>query len=355
MKILNRLGLRRQSAGVKASEPSGEVTITIVNGQPAFQLERLQRWSDLKPIRRQAPVWFSIVVALAMLVQPTTVTAAPYSATQIISLANAAREDHGVEKLRMDDRLMEAAYAKANDILAKGYFSHTSPSGDTTRTWVMKFGYAYTEAGENLAMDFIVASEVINRWLGSSTHRQNLLSAKYSDTGVAVLEGTMNGQSTIIVVQFFGNQRANSTPAPISEPTPTPPETVNNPSPVTSTGNTGPASTQPPIEPVSIRVSSILNPDGVPPPNLTFTLQAPNPELLIARTPNPRVEGVQNQVQVTSLPRLSPLVRANLPVLYLIVFLVDFLAITAFGLFRTRWKFAYPTTTLGFTIRPILN
>jgi hypothetical protein len=49
--------------------------------------------------------------------------------------------------------------------------------------------------------------------MGSPSHRENLLSDKYTNIGVAVVDGTLQGVETRLVVQMFGTP----TPAPIAQ------------------------------------------------------------------------------------------------------------------------------------------
>jgi hypothetical protein len=57
--------------------------------------------------------------------------------------------------------------------------------------------------------------------MNSPSHRENLLSSKYRDIGIAVIEGDLAGVDTTIIVQFFGTQAADTIPpAPIAQITP---------------------------------------------------------------------------------------------------------------------------------------
>ncbi len=41
--------------------------------------------------------------------------------------------------------------------------------------------------------------------MNSKTHRENILNTHYSNIGIAVVEGTLNGEKTTLVVQEFGS------------------------------------------------------------------------------------------------------------------------------------------------------
>ena len=95
---------------------------------------------------------------------------------------------------------------KAQDMMAKGYFEHTSPQGISPWYWFDQSGYDYRYAGENLAIGFIDSGEVNNAWLASPAHKANILNGNYRETGTAVLSGNFQGGQTTVVVQLFGTK-----------------------------------------------------------------------------------------------------------------------------------------------------
>jgi hypothetical protein len=84
------------------------------------------------------------------------------------------------------------------------YFAHTSPQDVDPWHWLEEVEYQYKYAGENLAMDFSSAAAVHKAWMKSESHKDNILSSKYTEIGVAVLEGTIENRQTKVAVQFFG-------------------------------------------------------------------------------------------------------------------------------------------------------
>jgi len=121
----------------------------------------------------------------------------------IYTLTNQVRQDNGLSPLKVNSVLELSAQLKANDMVQSNYFGHESPSGVSPWYWFNKAKYGYTTAGENLAMNFVSSKEVINAWLNSETHKKNLLYADFSEIGVAIANGKINNQKTILVVQHF--------------------------------------------------------------------------------------------------------------------------------------------------------
>lgn len=134
-------------------------------------------------------------------------TAAFIPAERIIELTNQKRIAAGLAPLSLDPKLVQAAQEKGRDMLARGYWAHVAPSGTTPWSFFLKEGYDYRYAGENLARDFGSPEAVVNAWMASPTHRENLFSGKYENIGIAVVQGDLGGAPTTLVVQFLGKRQ----------------------------------------------------------------------------------------------------------------------------------------------------
>lgn len=123
---------------------------------------------------------------------------------QIIENTNKERQAKGLSPLKENNALSAAAAAKAKNMFDENYWAHFSPSGKDPWGFIKGAGYGYTYAGENLARNYYNADDVVKAWMNSPTHRDNLLNSRYQDIGIAVLEGTLQGQKTTLIVQMFG-------------------------------------------------------------------------------------------------------------------------------------------------------
>lgn len=137
--------------------------------------------------------------------------AANISPAEVIRLTNAQRVANGLQPLSENSVLDSAALAKGNDMLAKGYWAHFAPDGTSPWSFFLSFGYRYKYAGENLARDFSNANDAVNAWMNSPTHRENILNPNYRDVGIGVVEGSLAGADTTIIVQFFGSPLSGGT------------------------------------------------------------------------------------------------------------------------------------------------
>lgn len=126
--------------------------------------------------------------------------------SKIITETNLQRQENGnLLTLVENQKLDEAAAAKANDMFVNQYFEHVSPTGVDPGKLVQDYGYEYIVAGENLILgNFSSEKEVVADWMASPGHRANILNNRVIDIGVAIVKGTYQGQTVWIGVQEFG-------------------------------------------------------------------------------------------------------------------------------------------------------
>lgn len=126
------------------------------------------------------------------------------SIPKLFDLTNQERSSHSLPPLTYNSELEAAAKAKAADMFAKNYWNHFAPDGTSPWDFIIKSGYQYEYAGENLAKNFLFSQGVVDAWMASPTHRENILRKDYTEVGYAVVNGVMNGEETTLVVQMFG-------------------------------------------------------------------------------------------------------------------------------------------------------
>ena len=124
----------------------------------------------------------------------------------VITQINPVRQSYGLIELQTNEKLNQAAQLKAEDMIARNYFSHKDPDGQTPWVWLEQVGYNYSTAGENLAMDVSDPEVLKNAWLNSPSHAKNILNSAFTDIGVGVAKGKISGKKTIVVVMFLGKE-----------------------------------------------------------------------------------------------------------------------------------------------------
>lgn len=133
------------------------------------------------------------------------------TAQKVFDQTNSERAKLGLEPLTYSTVLSESAKAKAEDMFKYDYWAHNSPQGKTPWTFFNSVGYKYSVAGENLAKDFYDTDSLLAAWMNSPTHRENIVNVKYQEIGIAVVNGTLDGIKTTLVVQHFGTPAVAST------------------------------------------------------------------------------------------------------------------------------------------------
>ncbi|MFH0943502.1 MAG: CAP domain-containing protein [Candidatus Beckwithbacteria bacterium] len=128
------------------------------------------------------------------------------TAEELVNLTNQQRQEANLPALELNSTLSQAAQQKAADMIAKNYWAHTGPDGTTPWVFFKNAGYRYLYAGENLARDFYDSGSVVKAWMNSPTHKDNIMSSRYREIGIAVVQDTFQGQETVLVVQLFGTQ-----------------------------------------------------------------------------------------------------------------------------------------------------
>jgi len=128
---------------------------------------------------------------------------------KLLEATNTKRQEQGLGQLSLNQTLSQAAQNKAADMFANGYWAHNSPQGKTPWDFILSAGYRYSLAGENLAKNFDTSAAVVDAWMASPTHRDNILKGGYTEVGFAIVNGVLLGEETTLVVQMFGTGTSN--------------------------------------------------------------------------------------------------------------------------------------------------
>ncbi len=151
---------------------------------------------------------FAIVALFAAIPTPSHAQALITSKT-IIEATNLERRSDGEKALVSDAALTEIAAARLKDMFARQYFAHTSPTGQTVGKLALSKEYDYAIIGENLALgSYVDTADLVNAWMESKGHKENILRDNYTSIGVAVGTGILDGEETMIAVQVFSRPLA---------------------------------------------------------------------------------------------------------------------------------------------------
>lgn len=166
------------------------------------------------------------------------------SLSGLLTATNSQRTGNGVATLKANSLLNTAAQAKAEDMVARNYWSHQTPDGKQPWVFMTNAGYQYLSAGENLAYGFMTSSDTITGWMNSPPHKANLLSDNFTEVGFGMANSPNyvgSGQQTVVVAMYGKPQTA---PAPAAtKPAAKPKSTVQATKPA-ATAAPEPASTE---------------------------------------------------------------------------------------------------------------
>ena len=123
----------------------------------------------------------------------------------IVELTNEERIDESLIKLKHSDILTRAANLKAADMAENEYFAHYSPNGVSPWYWFDTVSYDFIHAGENLAVHFTESADVMEGWMNSPAHKENILNGNFTEIGIGTATGEYDGYPTVFVVQLFGS------------------------------------------------------------------------------------------------------------------------------------------------------
>ena len=121
-------------------------------------------------------------------------------------LTNRERMRADLTPLRRSSELGRAAQLQAEQMAAAGKLAHEIPGSryPTLASRMKLVGYAYRSSGENVAEGYSSGAALMASWMTSAPHRANILSAKYTETGVGMARSK---SGRIYSVQVFGRPR----------------------------------------------------------------------------------------------------------------------------------------------------
>jgi uncharacterized protein YkwD len=194
------LGDATEHSGYLAENASGLHT----TGPSSAILQQLRRTScvtvadrgfrDVGIYRRGADTWF---VLAAKYTVPSSVQA-PALAVRALALVNAARARGArcgdrafspAPPVTLSDTLGGVALGHASDMAVHNYFEHQDLGGHTPADRVRAVGYREKLVGENIAFGPRTAEEVVQGWLDSPAHCENIMDPRFAEMGIAYAPG----------------------------------------------------------------------------------------------------------------------------------------------------------------------
>jgi uncharacterized protein YkwD len=167
---------------------------------------------DIGVYRRGTDTWLILAAAYRVAV----VAEAPMLARKTLQLINEARARGArcgarsfgpAPPVRLSETLAEVAYGHASDMAQHNYFEHEDRAGHTPADRVRAVGYREKLVGENIAYGPQSAEEVVQGWLDSPGHCENIMDARFAEMGVAYAPGQASKRG-LYWVQLLAAPRA---------------------------------------------------------------------------------------------------------------------------------------------------
>ena len=170
--------------GIACSERSAGTPV----GRVGWNVGYLSHHSGevMKPM---AKLSLSVACLMAVLLICETAPEAapdPSLTSRAIQLVNAARQQNGLPPLVLNEKLMRAAQALADDIARRRVIAHTDAAGKGLGERFLAVDYVYSLADEAVTVGESTPEAAVGDLLSQPGNRDNLLNADVRDVGVGI-------------------------------------------------------------------------------------------------------------------------------------------------------------------------
>lgn len=126
-------------------------------------------------------------------------------AEEVVALVNEERKKVGLNPLVLDEDLVAGAELRALEINWPNHFSHTRP--DNSSCFTVFEGKGFRSLGENIARGYTSPESVMEGWMNSQGHKENILRQSFTKIGIAcVRTPRLEGGYSTCWVQSFGSK-----------------------------------------------------------------------------------------------------------------------------------------------------
>ena len=104
-----------------------------------------------------------------------------------IDMMNDHRVGLGCPALTWNAQVAAVAQAHSQDMVDRGFFSHTNPDGASPFDRLGYAGISFSGAAENIAWGYPTGQAVLQGWLNSPGHRNNIENCNLTEHGVGLV------------------------------------------------------------------------------------------------------------------------------------------------------------------------
>ena len=124
-----------------------------------------------------------LAAASVLALAPAPARAADDAVLQLMHHVNMYRISHGLKPLVADAQLTAAAQGHAKAMAKSDCFAHVCPNGTDLTDRLVRAGYPYRVAAENIAAGMERPKDVVDSWIKSRGHRRNILLSEATEVG----------------------------------------------------------------------------------------------------------------------------------------------------------------------------
>jgi uncharacterized protein YkwD len=180
------------AAGLHISGP-GSATVQLLK-QAGCRTVTNPAMNDIGVYQRGSDTW--LVLAAAYVTPPAS--QAPVLAARALELVNQVRARGArcgersfapAPPVKLSNTLDGVALGHADDMARHNYFEHQDLTGHSPADRVRAVGYQEKLVGENIAYGPKSADEVVQGWLDSPGHCENIMDPRFAEMGIAFAPG----------------------------------------------------------------------------------------------------------------------------------------------------------------------
>ncbi|MGW7334195.1 CAP domain-containing protein [Streptomyces sp. NPDC054840] len=122
--------------------------------------------------------------------QPSKPAAPPASGdvARVLALVNQERASAGCQAVSLNAKLTKAAQDHSADMASHSNMSHTGSDGSDPGTRITRAGYTWSTYGENVAYGYNTPEKVMEGWMNSQGHRENILNCSFKEIGIGLAQ-----------------------------------------------------------------------------------------------------------------------------------------------------------------------
>ncbi|MFE1875441.1 CAP domain-containing protein [Streptomyces sp. NPDC059496] len=179
-------------APVDAPLPSGAPSSSPSEASPSSSAEPTQPVVQPTPPAQPKPAKPPVATKKpqAPAPQPSKTAAPPASGdiAQVLALVNQERAAAGCQAVSLNAKLTKAAQDHSADMASHSNMSHTGSDGSDPGARITRAGYAWSTYGENVAYGYSTPEKVMEGWMNSQGHRENILNCSFKEIGIGLAQ-----------------------------------------------------------------------------------------------------------------------------------------------------------------------